>query len=475
MTNLLDPPSAEEAVARLRPHFAGPLVRPGDDAYDRVRAVWNGMYDRRPSLIARCQDASDVAAVLRCTTEAGLPVTVRGGGHNVAGTAVADGAVMIDLSLMNAVEVDPDSRTARAQGGCLLRDLDAATVPYGLACPAGVVSHTGLAGLALGGGYGWLARKHGLTCDHIVAAEVVLADGTVVEATEDEHEDLLWGLRGSGGNLGIVTRFTLRLQPVGPVHLRTAVYGLQDAPTALATYRAFAEAQNADLHAVGALKRAGEQEWIPAGLRGAPALFLTAAWFGASEEGPAQTAPLFATAATDAVLTRVLSYAELQALGDHGEPHGNRYFTKSCYLGDLTPESVEQLILSATEMPSELSSIDFEYLRGAISDVPQEDSAFPRRNAPYICTVSAQWTDPAEDADHAAWSRRGVDRLGPWRHGGAYVNYLQDERPGKVAEVYGPRLYERLAGLKRRYDPTNALSANQNIPPTGTRAQKDHK
>ncbi|MFJ5801576.1 FAD-binding oxidoreductase [Streptomyces decoyicus] len=465
MTDLLDPVSRDSAERYLRHHFQGPLVGPGDAAYDEVRAVWNAMHDRRPRLIARCTSAADVSTALRYATAAGLAVTVRGGGHNVAGTAVADGAVMIDLSLLNEVEVDPGAQTARAQGGCLLRDVDAATLAHDLVCPSGVVSHTGLGGLTLGGGYGWLARKWGLTCDHLLAAEVVLADGTIVEATEDEHAELLWGLRGGGGNLGIVTRFTLRLRPVGPVHHQTAVYPLADVPAALARYRQFAEAQGPDLHATAALKQAGHQPWIPERLRGLPALFLTAAWFGDEADGPRHTAPLFATAAPDATVSRLMSYAQLQALGDHGEPHGNRYFTKSCYLTDLTEGAVAQLMESAREIRSPLSCIDFEYLRGAIGDVPDEESAFPRRDAPYICTVSAQWTDESADDENAAWSRQGTERLAPWQYGGAYVNYLQDEQPGRVAEVYGAARYERLAALKHRYDPDNVLAGNQNIPP----------
>ncbi|MFJ9467371.1 FAD-binding oxidoreductase [Streptomyces caniferus] len=465
MTDLLDPASRNSAERFLRHHFQGPLVGPDDTAYDEVRAVWNGMHDRRPRLIARCTSAADVSAALRYATAAGLAVTVRGGGHNVAGTAVADDAVMIDLSLLNAVEVDPGAHLARAQGGCLLRDVDAATLAHGLVCPSGVVAHTGLGGLTLGGGYGWLARKWGLTCDHLLAAEVVLADGTIVEATEDQHAELLWGLRGGGGNLGIVTRFTLRLRPVGPVHYHTGVHPLADVPEALARYREFAVAQGPDLHATAALKQAGAHSWIPERLRGRPALFLTAVWFGDPADGPRHTAPLFSAAAPDATDSRVLSYAQLQALGDHGEPHGHRYFTKSCYLTDLTEGAVAQLADTALEMPSALSSVDFEYLRGAIGDVPDAESAFPRRDAPYICTVSAQWTDRADDEANAAWSRQGTARLAEWQYGGAYVNYLQDERPGRVAEVYGAARYERLAALKRRYDPDNVLAGNQNIPP----------
>ncbi|MFD6939101.1 FAD-binding oxidoreductase [Streptomyces goshikiensis] len=443
----------------------GHWLNPGDPGYDQARSIWNAMHDRRPALIAPCRDAAEVSLALRYAAVEGLDVTVRGGGHNVAGTAVADGALLIDLSPMSDVTVDPVAQVAHAGGGALLRDVDAATTAHGLACPAGVVSHTGLGGLALGGGYGWLARKWGLTCDHILAAEVVLADGSVVEASEESHPELLWALRGGGGNFGVVTRFTLRLRPVGPVHHHVGVYPLEQAPAALAAYREFAERQGPDLHAVGCLKFAGEQEWIPAGLRGERALFLTVAWFGDPAEGPARSAALFDAAPPVGSLSRVFSYAELQALGDHGEPHGNRYFTKSCYLDALSPAEVAEFVAIAGDMPSRLSSVDFEYLRGAIADGSGTGSAFPSREAPYICTVSSQWTDPGQDAENTAWPRQSIERLLPFSTGGAYVNYLQDEKEGRVREVYGAERHERLAAVKKAYDPGNVLCRNQNIPP----------
>ncbi|TNH23992.1 FAD-binding oxidoreductase [Micromonospora orduensis] len=434
-------------------------------SYDDHRRVWNAVHDRRPALIARCVSAVEVSSVLRYARSAGLAVTVRGGGHNVAGKAVSDDSVMIDLSLMRDVSVDPSARLARAQGGCLLRDLDAATTPHGLACPAGVVSHTGLGGLALGGGYGWLARRWGLTCDHILAAEVVLADGSIVEASDSAHSELLWALRGGGGNFGIVTRFTLSLRPIGPVVHRTGIYPLDDAAGALAAYREFAEGQPADLHAVGAFKIASDQDWIPAQLRGRPALQLTAAWFGDRRGGERAVGPLFDECAPAGGLERVLSFAELQALGDHSEPHGRRYFTKSCYLGELGPATADAMIGNAEEIRSPLSCVDFEYLRGAITDVPDEESAFPARGAPYMYTASAHWIDPNDDDEEAAWSRRSIARLAEWHYGGSYVNYVQDEPALGSVDVYGAGRYRRLAAVKRRYDPDNLLRHNQNIAP----------
>ncbi|MFI0723595.1 FAD-binding oxidoreductase [Streptomyces sp. NPDC021224] len=451
--------------------FSGALLVPGSPQYEAARQVWNGMIDRRPAAVARCRDAADVSAALRYADRAGLAVTVRGGGHNVAGTAVADGALMIDLSPMNDVVVDPAAALVRAGGGCLLRDVDRATTRYGLACPAGVVSHTGLGGLALGGGYGWLARTWGLTCDHLVAAEVVLADGTVVEADDDSHPELLWALRGGGGNFGVVTRFTLALRPVGPVYFRRAVYELSEAVPVLAAYQAFAEQQSDDVHAVGSIHHVTANDWVPAALAGRPALFLSVACFGDPAEGPESTDGLFEAVEPVAGTVGLLDYRTLQSLGDTSEPHGNRYYTKSGYLTEVSGAAAE-LALAGADMCSQASSVDFEFLRGAIARPSgAERSAFPNREAPYICTASAQWTDPAQDAPNAAWARRTLDRLVPWNHGGVYVNYLQDAESSdagvsRVVGAYGAPRYRRLAEAKSRYDPGNRFRSNQNVRPS---------
>ncbi|MFJ2773175.1 FAD-binding oxidoreductase [Streptomyces sp. NPDC087300] len=456
---------------RLGGDFTGAVLGPGDPEYDAARRVWNGTVDRRPALIARCHRPGDVAAALRHAVAEGLPVSVRGGGHNVAGTAVADGALLIDLAPMRGVSVDAAAGLVTAEGGCLLGDLDAATTPYGLACPAGVVSHTGLGGLALGGGYGWLARKWGLTCDHLVAAEVVLADGSVVEATAHSHPELLWALRGGGGNFGVVTRFTLRLRPVGPVYFRRAVYPVALAAPVLAAYQDFAEVQDADLHAVGTLRRAVANDWVPAELHGRPALHLSTAWFGDPAHGRAATEALHGAVAPAGSAEQVLSYGALQALGDTSEPHGHRYYTKSCYLEGIAA-AADELAAATEEIPGAqgetsvpLSTVDFEYLRGAIA-ADGADSAFPNRDAPYICTASAHWTDPAGDAPHAAWSRRTIGRLAPWRHDGVYVNYQEDSGNSRAMDSYGDARYRQLAEVKRKYDPHNLFRGNQNIRPS---------
>ncbi|AJP05523.1 FAD linked oxidase-like protein [Streptomyces cyaneogriseus subsp. noncyanogenus] len=442
---------------------------PDDAEYDAARRVWNAMHDRRPARIARCHETADVVAALRFARTAGLEISVRGGGHNVAGTALADGAVMIDLSPMRQVTVDPRRRVAYAQGGCLLADLDTATAAHGLVCPTGIISQTGLGGLALGGGYGWLSRRWGLTCDHILAAEVVLADGSVVMASPDSHPELLWALRGGGGNFGVVTRFTLRLREATRVTCRTGVWDLDRAPDALEAYRTFTGKLSPDLHVGGGFKVAGaypgRDGWLPDRLRGRTVLSLTAVWFGPPEQAADAVAPLHEAVPPAATTGRVTTHVELQTMGDHERPAGNRYYTKSTYLDDLTAPVVEECLATARGIPSPLSSVQLEFLRGAVADIPEEDSAFPGRSAPYIYTVSSQWTDPASDRTHIDWTRDAVARLAPYSHGGAYVNYLQDEPHGKVAEVYGAARLARLAAVKATYDPDNVFHLNQNIPP----------
>jgi hypothetical protein len=437
---------------RLRSKFKGPVLLPGDDGYDGARRIWNGMVDRRPALIARCLDAADASVVLQYAWRHGLAVTIRGGGHNVAGRALVDGAVLVDLSLMRNVTVDARRRIAIADGGCLLRDLDRATTVYNLACPSGVVSDTGLGGLALGGGYGWLARKWGLTCDHIVAADVVLTDGTVVSATENCEPDLLWALRGGGGDVGVVTRFTLALRPVGEVYIRQLTYHLDEGVQAIGGYRKFAEAQSDSLHAVAALKHSADD--------GVPVLSVTVLWLGLPGDGRAATDPLADQVMPFRSTERVLPFLALQRLGDDGEPAGHRYFTKSCYLGGLPDEIAASLVAAAWTCPSPRSSIDFEFLLGAIN-TPPADSAFPHREAPYLCTASAQWTVAAEDRANIGWARRTIDDLIAWHHGGTYVNYVQDQ--ADPTAVYGMHEYQRLAGVKARYDASNTLGANQMI------------
>jgi FAD/FMN-containing dehydrogenase len=451
-------------IDELCPGFSGYFVHPADDRYDALRRVWNGMIDRRPAVIARCANDDDVAACVRAAAELDIPLTVRGGGHNVGGTAVADGALLLDLSLMRGVSVDPERRTATVQGGALLSDVDSATAAHGLACPAGVVSRTGFGGLALGGGYGWLARRWGLTCDHIMGADVVLADGTSVRATDVEHADLLWALRGGGGNFGVVTRFHMALRDAPPVFHRRAVYLAQDALPALLAYRDFAEKQTDDHHAVLALRRMPDEDSVPPVVRGRAVVAVTVAWFGTPEAGPAMTDDLFA-ARPVLSSSRHTGYLDLQSFADFAEPAGNRYYTRSCYLKEFSPEAMALLLTAAAQAPSTMSAIDFEYLGGAISDGSAHLAAFPHRRPGYMCSASAQWLDPADDEPNVSWSRHTVDGLAPWQDRGGYVNYLPEDARVGAEDTYGTPVLERLRDVKRRYDPQNRFHRNHNIRP----------
>jgi len=448
--------------------FSGALLLAGDPRFEGARRVWNGMIDRTPALIACCRDTSDVRAAIGFARETGHALSVRGGGHNVAGSAVADGAVLIDLSRLRSVVVDPAARTAQAGGGCLLGDLDRATTAHGLACPSGVFSRTGLGGLALGGGYGWRCRQLGLTCDHIIAAEVVLADGSVLMVSESQHPDLLWALRGGGGNFGVVTRFTLHLHPAGPMLVRSTVHPAEHALDALRACRAFAPGLSDDLHLLAGLRRAVPADPVPPGQRDRPVLGVTlvcsAADAASAEEGRA----LFAAMPACPVAAQAMSYLDLQAMGDSGSQAGRRYYTKSGYLADLPGQAAERLIASSSRNPSLTGSIDVEGLRGAVLRTGTSQSAFPHRDAPFMVTVSGCWDDPGLDQDGIAWAREAIDSLSTWQHPGAYANYVsQQESPWEASAMYGSAIYIRLAQVKQAYDPGNLFRSARGISPAG--------
>jgi len=448
--------------------FGGALLLATDPRFGQARRVWNGMIDRTPALIACCRNTADVRTAISFARETGLALTVRCGGHNVAGSAVADGALLIDLSLMRAVTVDPSARTAQASGGCLLRDLDLATAPHGLACPSGVFSRTGLSGLALGGGYGWRCRKLGLTCDHIIAAEVVLADGSVLEVSETGHPDLLWALRGGGGNFGVVTRFTLRLEPAGPMLVRSAVHPAEHAVEALRACRAFAPGLSDDLHVLAGLRHAAPADPVPAGQRDRPVLGVTLVGSATDVASIGEGTALLRAMPACAVAAHELSYLDLQFMGDSGSAAGRRYYTKSGYLADLGDEAAEQLVDSSAGNPSGTGSIDVECLRGAVLRTGTSESAFPHREAPFMVTVSGSWDDPGLDQDGIAWARAAIDSVGAWQHPGAYSNYVsQQESPLEASAMYGSAIYARLAQVKQAYDPGNVFRSARNVTPAG--------
>ena len=438
--------------------FEGELIRPGDPGYDEARAVWNGAIDRRPAIVARCRDAADVTAAIRLARERQLPVAVRGGGHSIGGLSVCDGGLVVDLSPMRAIAVDPAARRARAGAGVLWGELDAATQAHGLATVGGIVTHTGIAGLTLGGGIGWLMRRHGAVVDNLLDADLVTVDGDEVRASGDP--ELFWGLRGAGANFGVVTAFEYRLHEVGPVHAGPLYHALEDAPDVLRFYRDFAAAAPDELTTILNLRPAPPLPILPEHLHGRPVLAIGVCHTG----DPADLEPLrrFGRPLLDAVAER--PYAELQRMFDATVPHGWHYFWKTCELPPLTDAAIDALCEQAARIASPRSYIIVFQLGGAMTRGP--DTAFGQRDAAHDVNVNAVWLPGDPDAErHVEWAREAHAALAPHARGRAYVNFLQDEPQERVRAAYGPPAYERLQALKRRYDPENVLRLNQNVAP----------
>jgi FAD/FMN-containing dehydrogenase len=446
--------------------FAGDLIAPGDSGYERARRVWNGTVDRRPALIARCRGEDDVVAALLFARERDLPVAVRGGGHNVAGNAVCDDGVVIDLSALKRIEVDPERRTARVQPGVLLGEIDRATQAHGLATPTGNVSMTGVAGLTLGGGLGWIARKHGPACDNLISAEVVTADGARVTASEDENTDLLWGLRGGGGNFGVVTSFEYRLHPVGPgVIAGGVVHAFADAPEVFRFLTDFVATAPDELSVVASTFPASPALPVPAEMHGELVTVLAICYAGDPAEGERVLRPLRAFGRPLADLVTPMPYTALQSGSDAAYPDGQRNYWKSHYVDEITDGAVAVLMEHAPRMTSPLSSFYFQHLGGAIGRAGAATAAFGHRDAVFDFTILTVWQEPAEDAAHITWARDFFAAMQPYATG-VYVNNLGVEGADRVRAAYAPETYERLVALKDRYDPQNVFRLNQNVAPT---------
>ena len=443
-------------VEAFRRRFSGVLVGREDPRYDAARAVWNGMIDRRPALIAYCANRQDVIEAVVFARTTGILTAVRSGGHNIAGASLCDGGLVIDLSRMNRVTVDPLGRTARAEGGALLANLDAATQAHGLATTTGVNSDTGLIGLTLGGGIGRLGRKHGLSCDNMVSAEIVTADGQLLTASDHENADLFWGLRGGGGNFGIVTAITYRLHPLGPTVLAgSLVYDWRQVRDALRLYAEFSAAAPDALCADAALIT------LPDSNHG---FAISACYAGSIEEGERVLQPLRRALPPLADRIGPISYLDLQKAGDASFPRGHRFYWKAQFLRELTAAAADALIDRFPSVPSPRSFFIFQQVGGAISRVPRSATAYANRDAAYDSFPVSIWSDPAADEANIAWAREMYTVLQPFGMGGVYVNNLGDEGSERVKAAYGEN-YDRLLALKRRYDRDNLFRLNQNIHP----------
>ena len=435
--------------------IAACMIGPDDPGYDDARAVFNAMIDRRPLAIVRCRDALDVAAGIRYAREHDLVLSVRGGGHGVAGNAVCDGGIMLDLSGMKDVTVDPAQRIAHAGPGLLLGELDAATQRHGLATPLGVMSGTGIAGLTLGGGLGWLNAQYGLTCDNLIGAEVVTADGDILQVGPDEHPDLLWGLRGGGGNLAVVTRFIYRLHPVSSVLAGALTYPWAAARDVLRHHHEYMASAPDELTSDVSLGL------DPAG---APAVTILVCWSGDPAEGERVLRPLrsFGPPLDDSI--GVLPYLDWQRAPDPGFPRGRLHYWKSGFLRHLTDAALDALLAIPPTTPTPATGIGLQGLRGAAARVPVDATAFPHRAEQYDLLILAQWSEPGRTDEHVGWARAAFDALRPHLEDAVYVNNLGAEGPERVRSAYGPN-HARLAALKRTYDPANVFRLNQNVPP----------
>ncbi len=458
--------SKDRALSELGTSFAGELVAPEDATYDRRRAVWNGSIDRHPALIARCTGASDVSAAVTFARQAGLPLAIRGGGHSFPGQSVCDDGIVVDLGEMKGIVVDPQARTATAEAGVLLGELDRETQAYGLAVPAGIVTHTGLAGLTLGGGIGWLQRKYGLTIDQLLSVDLITAEGELVKASETENADLFWGVRGGGGNFGVVTKFEFRLNPLGPNLVAGPVFWpIEESPEVLRFYRDWIAAAPDDLMTIVIHRKAPPLPFIPSELHGKPVVAVVCCYAGSVEEGEEVIAPLKAFGSPVLDLCEPKPFLEHQSMFDPSFPHGQWYYMRACDVAELTDEVIDITVEHAMRIRSPLTAFPIWQMGGAISRVGEDETAFSGRGAGHTFNITAATAGRDGFDEEREWVRDFWSALEPHHTSGVYVNFLMNEGEDRVREAYGAKKYDRLKALKRRYDPDNLFRLNQNIPP----------
>jgi FAD/FMN-containing dehydrogenase len=456
--------AADAALGELH-GFRGEIVMPGDPSYDRHRRVWNGSIDRFPALIARCRGVADVIAAVGLAREAGLPVAVRGGGHSYPGHSVCDDGIVIDLGPMKGIRVDPQARTARVQAGALWGELDRETQAFGLATTGGFVSHTGAAGLTLGGGIGWLHRKHGLTIDQLLSVDLVTAEGELVMASETENPELFWGLRGGGGNFGIVTEFEFRLHPVGPAVLAGPIYWpMEEAPALLRFYREWIAGTPDELTTILMQRRAPAVDFVPAELHGEPIVAVTCCYAGAIEPGEVVLRPLKRFGSPVLDLCQPKPYVVHQTTFDAAFPHGWHYYFRACDVAELSDGVIDAMVEYGDRIVSPITSVALWQMGGAVARVDEAATAFNGRGAAVTFNINGNSKTAEGFEAEREWARAYWSALEP-HHTSVYVNFLMDEGEQRIRQAYGDAKYERLKALKRTYDPTNLFRLNQNIPP----------
>jgi FAD/FMN-containing dehydrogenase len=445
----------------------GEMVKPGDGAYDEARAIWNGVHDARPAVIARCADAADVRHAVGFARSEGLDVAVRGGSHSIPGFSTCDDGIVIDLSPMKGIEIDVDAATVRAEGGVIWGELDAATQEHGLATTGGLVSTTGVAGFTLGGGIGWLMRKYGLACDNLRSAEVVTADGQILTASATENADLLWGLRGGGGNFGVVTSFEFDLHKVGPTVAAGPVFYPGDrAEEILRFYREFVKTVPDELTTFAGLLTAPPAPFLPEEWHGKKLVALVGCYAGDPDEGMKALQPFRDLGDPVADLVGPMPYVQMQSLLDDIYPRGTKAYMKAGYMRDLDDKAIETLVRYHQDATSPASEIHVHHFGGAVARADAEETAYGERQAPYVLNIIAMSHEPGGLDTHIDWAHRLYADIEPSLTGGAYINFLSSEGEDRVQAAYGAEKFARLRELKDRYDPTNLFHLNQNIPPS---------
>jgi FAD/FMN-containing dehydrogenase len=466
MTTLADTGAIDDrSVEELRTSFRGELVRPADDGYDEHRKVWNGSIDRRPGLVARCAGVADVRTAVRFAREHELLTAVRGGGHSFPGQSVCDDGLVIDLGLMKGIRVDPERQSVRAQAGVLLGELDHETQEFGLAVPAGIVTHTGLAGLTLGGGIGWIMRKFGLTIDQLASVDLVTADGELVTASEDENPDLFWGVRGGGGNFGIVTEFEFRASPLGPQVVAGPVFwSVEDAPRVLRFYRDWVADCPDELMTIVVQRKAPALPVVPRELVGERVVAVVACYAGPVEDGEKVVQPLksFGSPVLDLCVPK--PYLVHQGMFDPSFRHGCWYYVRSCDVAELHDDVIDVMVEYGETITSPITSVACWQMGGAVSRVGEHETAFHGRNAGFTFNINGNTESGDGFESERDWARDYWSALAP-HHAGVYVNFLMEEGEERVEQAYGVDKYNRLKTLKRTYDPTNLFRLNQNIRP----------
>ncbi|UCE82190.1 MAG: FAD-binding oxidoreductase [Deltaproteobacteria bacterium] len=458
----------QTTVEKFKASLGGELIQPNDDGYDEARKVWNAMVDKRPALIARCKGTADVITAVNFARETNLLLSIRGGGHNIAGTALCDDGLTIDLSGMKGLHVDLRTRRVRAQPGCNLGDLDRETQIFGLAVPAGIVTDTGIAGLTLGGGFGWLTRRYGYTSDNLLSADVVTADGTFLRANETENADLFWGLRGGGGNFGVVTSFEYQAYPVGPqVTAGMIIHPIENAREVVDFFREFSANAPEELCCLLTLRLAPPAPFLPKEVHGKPIVGIAVCHSGNLEDGERVIRPLkeFGDPLADVIAPK--PFAVHQTLFDVAMAPGRHYYWKSHYLPEFPEAAGNVLMEHAAKITSPHSSILVFQLGGALARFGETDSPAGNRDAAYVLNVAASWEDPAHTEEQIAWSRGCWSDMQQFSTGGVNVNFMTGEEGGKrVLAAFGDANYKRLVEIKNKYDPQNMFRLNQNIPPT---------